>query len=129
TKPNETRTVTRASQEGITFTQDGTTYICQGGAPVVYSPNNNNNNNNSGSSAISYFIGGGGGAVNNNEARLEKIRHGDADGNGIVDIKDFNLLMINWGKKSNNSSSDFNRDGKVDVFDFNILMVNWGKRV
>lgn len=45
----------------------------------------------------------------------------DPNGDGIVDISDFNYFMANWG----NPETDFNGDGVVDVKDFNILMSNW----
>ncbi len=53
-----------------------------------------------------------------------------------IDILDFNVLMINWGKTTGDSGSrgctgkifaDINCDSKVDVLDFNLLMVYWGK--
>lgn len=45
----------------------------------------------------------------------------DPNGDGIVDISDFNYFMANWGS----AETDFNGDGVVDVKDFNILMSNW----
>ena len=66
----------------------------------------------------------------------------DIDDKGSVDILDFNLLMVNWGKKDTMNLSlakpnrckvtnvaDINCDGKVDVLDFNVLMVNWAKKL
>ena len=103
--------------------------------PRLYNnTSNNNSNSNNISSGVNggvaiYYGGSGGVGISGESLKLYRIHHGDADANGIVDIKDFNLLMINWGKKSPNNSSDFNRDGKVDIFDFNILMVNWGKKI
>jgi len=32
---------------------------------------------------------------------------------------------VNWGSTSVGNVADFNGDGKVDVFDFNLLMINW----
>lgn len=66
----------------------------------------------------------------------------DVDDSGTVGILDFNLIMVNWGKKQTVNLSqakpdrcktvnvaDLNCDGKVDVLDFNVLMINWGKKV
>ena len=49
----------------------------------------------------------------------------DANKDGKIDVLDFNLLMVNWGKTGAGIIADFNGDGKVDVFDFNLLMINW----
>lgn len=57
---------------------------------------------------------------------LRKI--GDANNDGKVDIFDFNILMIQWGKiipDTMNNIADFDKDGLVGIFDFNILMVHW----
>lgn len=52
---------------------------------------------------------------------------GRADSNldGKVDIFDFNLMMVNWGKTGSNLAGDIDGNGKVDIFDFNLLMVGW----
>jgi len=34
--------------------------------------------------------------------------------------------MVNWGDNPLNFAADLDGNGKVDIFDFNILMVNWG---
>lgn len=73
--------------------------------------------------------GGGGGEISSssqtsNETSTNK---GDATGDGKVNILDFNILMINWGKTGISNVVDFNSDGKVDIIDFNILMINWTK--
>jgi len=54
-----------------------------------------------------------------------------------IDIRDFNLLMVNLNKRQgvntlycgDKANSDINCDGIADVKDFNILMVFWGKPV
>lgn len=54
------------------------------------------------------------------------ISKADIVRDGVVDIFDFNNLMVNWytsGKKA----ADVNSDKIVDIFDFNTLMVYWGK--
>lgn len=71
--------------------------------------------------------GGGSGGESNRGIILASALKGDADGNGKVDVLDFNVLMVNWGKTNANNVADFNGDGKVDIFDFNLLMVNWTK--
>ena len=51
----------------------------------------------------------------------------DANKDGKIDVLDFNILMVNWGKTTANNVADFNGDSKVDIFDFNMLMINWTK--
>jgi len=34
-------------------------------------------------------------------------------------------LMVNWGSAAANNIADFDGNGNVDIFDFNLLMVNW----
>lgn len=52
---------------------------------------------------------------------------GDLDGDGDVDINDFNQLVIDygWSGPEGGIPSDINRDGKVDIFDFNIVVTNF----
>jgi len=52
---------------------------------------------------------------------------GDANGDGKVDIFDFNSLMIHWGQAGKGVIGDFDGNGVVDIFDFNLLMINWTK--
>jgi hypothetical protein len=52
---------------------------------------------------------------------------GDIDGNGKVDIFDYNILLTDFGKSGSNLSSDLDKNGKVDIFDYNILLSNFGK--
>ncbi len=49
----------------------------------------------------------------------------DIDRNGVVDVLDFNVLMVNWGSSPTNTNADLNHDGVVDIFDFNLFMVGW----
>ncbi len=49
---------------------------------------------------------------------------GDMNGDGAVDIFDFNILFAVWGGGSG-SSADLNSDGAIDILDFNQLMLNW----
>lgn len=73
----------------------------------------------SGSGSSGSGGGGGGGITTTNTTA-------DPNGDGKVDIFDFNILMIHWGTvPSGGSSADFNNDGVIDIFDFNLLMINW----
>lgn len=54
---------------------------------------------------------------------------GDIDGSGKVDIFDYNLLLVNFGKTGSNLPGDLDNNDKVDIFDYNILLVNFGKSV
>lgn len=54
-----------------------------------------------------------------------ELKTGDIDGNGSINIFDFNLLIGDF--KGSNMRSDLNNDQKVDIFDFNILVTNFGK--
>ncbi len=59
--------------------------------------------------------------INNIDDMRKRI---DTDHDGLVGLTDFNILMVNWGKKGLNIA-DYNQDGIVDIIDFNILMVYW----
>jgi len=52
---------------------------------------------------------------------------GDIDGNGKIDIFDYNILLTNFGKTGTNIPGDLDKNGKVDIFDFNIVLTNFGK--
>ncbi|MCL2165344.1 MAG: S8 family serine peptidase [Oscillospiraceae bacterium] len=56
---------------------------------------------------------------------------GDANGDNMVDLNDYNVFLSNYGKSSNtpgfNRFADFNNDGVVDLNDFNIFLSNYGK--
>jgi hypothetical protein len=52
---------------------------------------------------------------------------GDLDGNGKVDIFDYNLLLTNFDKQGRNVVGDINRDGTVNMADYDILIGNFGK--
>lgn len=52
---------------------------------------------------------------------------GDANGDGKVDIFDYNLVVSNFGKVGSNILGDVNSDGKVDIFDYNLVITNFGK--
>lgn len=50
---------------------------------------------------------------------------GDTDGDGDVDIFDYNNLVSNFGQDY--SAADFNGNGVVDIFDYNTLVTNFGQ--
>lgn len=54
---------------------------------------------------------------------------GDMNGDGSVDIFDFNILFAVWGGGSGvgpfYAGADLNRDNQVDILDFNLLMASW----
>ena len=51
---------------------------------------------------------------------------GDADGDGDVDLVDFNVLKGGFGQNGGLTDGDFNRDGAVDLLDFELLETNFG---
>jgi len=54
---------------------------------------------------------------------------GDLNGDGKVDMSDYNLLVANFGKTGSAgfSPADIDKNGKVDVFDYNELVANFRK--
>jgi hypothetical protein len=44
---------------------------------------------------------------------------------GIINILDFNALMVNWDSTDCGNPADMDNDCSVGIFDFNILMVYW----
>jgi hypothetical protein len=52
---------------------------------------------------------------------------GDLNGNGSIDINDYNLLINNFGNSSCSNIADITGDCKVNIFDYNILLTNFGK--
>jgi hypothetical protein len=52
---------------------------------------------------------------------------GDIDGNGKVDIFDYNQLLSNYGMPGASLQGDFDGNGKVDIFDYNTLLTHFGK--
>jgi len=49
----------------------------------------------------------------------------DTNGDGKIDIFDFNSLVVNWGSTVAGNIADFDSNGTVDIFDFNLLMTYW----
>lgn len=52
---------------------------------------------------------------------------GDIDGDGNVDIFDYNQLLTDFGKLGSGIRADIDNSGKVDIFDYNLLLTNFGK--
>lgn len=52
---------------------------------------------------------------------------GDANGDNLVDIRDFEILRQEFNKTRIIFKADFNNDGKVDIRDFEILRQNFNK--
>jgi len=50
---------------------------------------------------------------------------GDINHDGVIDIGDFNALIVSWGKTGPNLVADLNHDGVVDILDFNMLIIGW----
>lgn len=55
------------------------------------------------------------------------VKPGDIDGNGKVDIFDFNILLTNFGQAKMGLAGDLDNNGQVDIFDFNTLLTNFGR--
>lgn len=66
--------------------------------------------------------GGGGGPI---PPSTPAQSNGDIDGDGSVNLNDFNQLVVAWGMTGSSVAADFNHDGVVDLLDFNVLIVNW----
>ena len=55
---------------------------------------------------------------------------GDLNDDGVVDIIDLNLVLIDWGRTDGaitDPNSDADGDGTVDVVDLNTVLIDWGK--
>lgn len=59
------------------------------------------------------------------EIDITQLDAGNANGDKIVDINDFGMLMSSWGLSDINI--DFDGNGVVDIGDFSALMSSWGK--
>ena len=66
--------------------------------------------------------GGGGGAGGGSSAPAVS---GDANGDSLVNVLDFNTLIVHWNESGSGVSGVLNSDSLVDIFDFNILIINW----
>jgi parallel beta-helix repeat protein len=54
---------------------------------------------------------------------------GDLNGDGKVDIYDYNIMLADFGKTGSPGwiPADIIKDGKVDIYDYNVLVGNFGK--
>jgi len=53
---------------------------------------------------------------------------GDANGDGRVNLRDFNILASNFGQSPRDfTQGDFNYDGRVNLQDFNLLAGRFGQ--
>jgi peptidoglycan/xylan/chitin deacetylase (PgdA/CDA1 family) len=53
---------------------------------------------------------------------------GDANGDGVINIKDATLVSLNWGKTGVTAAQgDLNGDGTVNIKDATLVSLNWGK--
>ncbi len=55
---------------------------------------------------------------------------GDLNGDGLCDIIDLNMVLIDWSKSGGfaDARSDVNGDGTVDIVDLNTVLIDWSKR-
>ncbi|MEM6749954.1 MAG: family 16 glycosylhydrolase [Planctomycetota bacterium] len=65
-----------------------------------------------------------GGAAYVDDVRLFLV--GDANGDGVVDLLDFDTLAQNFGGFGTLGAGDFNEDGVIDLLDFDLLAQNFG---
>jgi len=63
------------------------------------------------------------------DVHFEKMSSADINGDGKVDIFDYNILVTNFGTTGTPGwiPADITKDGKVDIFDYNILVRDFGK--
>lgn len=69
--------------------------------------------------------GGGGGGGGPLPASTPATGNGDLNSDGLVNLTDFNALIVAWGLTGPSLTADLNHDGVVDLSDFNLLIVNW----
>ena len=68
----------------------------------------------------------GGDLANPSPSPSASTKIGDIDGNGKIDIFDYNILLTNFGKTGTAIQGDLDGNNKVDIFDYNILLTNFG---
>jgi hypothetical protein len=57
------------------------------------------------------------------EQPFPKLKIGDMNGDGKVNLVDFSIMLTHWG--TSYSAADLNGDGTVDLPDLSILLFNW----
>ncbi len=61
------------------------------------------------------------------DVAVSRMLHGDANGDGKVDINDLTIILANYGQTGVTwSQGDFNGDGKADINDLTIVLANFG---
>ncbi len=55
------------------------------------------------------------------------LKPADLDGDGVVGIFDYDLMVLNFGKTGASVVGDIDHNGKVDIFDYNALVLGFGK--
>ena len=60
-------------------------------------------------------------------ANIPRVVAGDANGDGRVNLNDFQLLRANFGTGTRRDQGDLNNDKLVNVADFGILRTNFGR--
>jgi glucose/arabinose dehydrogenase len=72
-------------------------------------------------------VGASGGALANDHVLNFSFLTGDANGDGRVNLRDFNVLAANFGQVNRDfTQGDFNYDGIVNLRDFNLLAARFG---
>jgi hypothetical protein len=51
---------------------------------------------------------------------------GDANGDGVTNFEDLNLVLTDFGLEGENIPGDINNDGVVDFVDLNVVLVLYG---
>ncbi len=70
------------------------------------------------------IVGYGANPLGNLEAWIATVLGpGDANGDGVVDVFDVNLVSSHWGETG--PLGDVNGDLMVDIFDINMISANW----
>ncbi len=55
---------------------------------------------------------------------------GDVSRDGVVDITDLNMILMNWGRTGGDivpSRTDIDGDGAITITDLNHVLIDWGK--
>jgi peptidoglycan/xylan/chitin deacetylase (PgdA/CDA1 family) len=67
-------------------------------------------------------------ALGNTTTTPPAAKPGDANGDGLVNIKDATIVSLNWGKTVIGAAQgDLNGDGTVNIKDATLISLNWSK--
>ncbi len=73
-----------------------------------------------------YDLAGNTSAVSNSLTTTTKVKAGDVNSDGVVNIFDLSILANNFGQSGKTfAQGDLNNDGVVNIFDLSILAANW----